>query len=80
MDDIEVPDIATPLGFLRDREDYFRVSVVRSPVGHGWDVVLRLDGTYDAQEAAVLAAERVKEMLLGVDGLDHDRWFSWEPS
>ncbi len=80
MDDIVAPDIRTPLGFLRDREDYFRVSVVRSSVGHGWDVVLRLDGTYDAQEAAVLAAERVKEAVLGIEGLDHGRWFSWEAS
>ncbi len=80
MDDIGIPDIRSADGFLQDREDYFRVSVVRSSVGHGWDVVLRLDGTYDTQEAAAIAAERVKEMLLAVEGLDHERWFSWEPS
>ena len=80
MDDLEIPDIRTALGFLTDREDNFRVFVVRSPLGHGWDVVLRVDGSYDTQEAADEAAEGIKRMLLDVRDLDHGRWFSWEPA
>ena len=77
MDDIA--DIRTALGFMTDREDSFRVFVVRSPVGPGWDVVLRVDGSYDSQEAATHAARGIKDMLLNVQDLNHERWFSWEP-
>ncbi len=80
MDELEGADIRTALGFMRDREDSFRVFVVRSPLGHGWDVVLRIDGSYDAQEAAVEAAQRMRALLLDVRDLDHDRWFSWDAS
>ena len=78
LDELEIPDIRTALGFLADREDSFRVSVVRSALGHGWDVVLRVDGSFDTQEAAADASRRIKQMLLAVRGLDHERWFSWE--
>jgi hypothetical protein len=78
LDQHDIPDIRTALGFLADREDSFRVFVVRSALGHGWDVVLRVDGSYDTQEAAADAAKRIKQMLLDVRGLDHARWFSWE--
>ena len=80
MDDPRVPDIRTSLGFLTDREDNFRVFVARSPLGHGWDVVLRVDGSYDTQEAAAQAAQRIKKMLLDVQDLNHERWFSWDAS
>ena len=80
MDGGSVPDIRTSLGFLTDREDSFRVFVTRSPLGHGWDVVLRVDGTYDTQEAAAHAAQRIKQMLLDVQDLNHERWFSWDAS
>ncbi len=74
-----IPDIRTALGFMADREDSFRVFVVRSPVRPGWDVVLRVDGSYDTQEAAAHAARGIKDMLLNVQHLNHERWFSWEP-
>ena len=80
MDDPRVPDIRTSLGFLTDREDNFRVFVVRSPLGHGWDVVLRVDGSYDTQEAAAQGAQRIRQMLLDVQDLNHERWFSWDAS
>lgn len=80
MDEPRVPDIRTSLGFLTDREDSFRVFVVRSPLGHGWDVVLRVDGSYDTQEAAAQGAQRIKQMLLDVQDLNQDRWFSWDAS
>lgn len=78
MDSLEIPDIRTALGFLTDREDSFRVFVVRSPLGHGWDVVLRVDGSYDTEAAAAQAAAGIKDMLLNVRDLNHERWFSWD--
>jgi hypothetical protein len=74
----EIPDVRSALGFLIDREDYFRVFVVRDPSDGGWDVVLRVDGSYETQEIAAHAAERIRDQLLEVRDLDHSRWFSWE--
>jgi hypothetical protein len=42
-----LPSLRTPEGFLADRAEYFGVAVVPRLTGSdGWDVVLRLDGSY----------------------------------
>ncbi len=40
------PDDRTAAAFLSERRDFLYVYVVRSAGGSGWDVVMRLDGTY----------------------------------
>jgi hypothetical protein len=49
------PDLLTAAGFLTERQDLLYVYVVKR--GSGWDVVLRVDGTYhdraNAEDAAV---------------------------
>ncbi|HYM83280.1 MAG TPA: hypothetical protein VEY67_03930 [Candidatus Dormibacteraeota bacterium] len=73
----DAPDIRTASGFMADRQDYFAVSVVRSALGDGWDVVLRVDGSYDTREAATVAAKAIGKMLVEIRDLDHERWYSW---
>lgn len=52
--------------YLRERLDWLEVSVVWSDVRKGWDVVLRLDGTYsirgDADGAAELTRREIKNL------------------
>jgi hypothetical protein len=73
----DVPDIRTAKGFLSDRGDYFHVFVVPSPIGKGWDVALRIDGSYDSKVQAAQAAEALKARLLAIEDLTHERWYSW---
>lgn len=39
-------DTETPAGFLASRRDWLQVFAVDRPNGNGWDVMLRIDGTY----------------------------------
>lgn len=54
-------------GFLRERADFLHVYAVKSPGGSGWDVVLRIDGTYANRPDAEAAAEGIRERILRLD-------------
>ena len=50
-------DLDTAAGFLSERRDFLHITAAPSLAGDGWDVLLRVDGTYaergDAEAAAV---------------------------
>jgi hypothetical protein len=67
----------TAAELLNEREDFLHVFATPSVSGEGWDVVLRLDGTYTSQldaEEAVIAARECIEGLKDVDGADRSWW------
>ena len=43
----------TAAEFLTDRQDFLQFRVVPDHIGEGYDVVLRLDGTYSHRKDAV---------------------------
>lgn len=75
-----LPDLNTCEGFLNERRDFLHVFVVPSP-GDGFDVVVRMDGSYtelqDAQEAAV----GIQQWLGGLKDLrtDKRKWWNGSP-
>lgn len=52
-------------GFLEERADYLRVDVRPAVEDDGWDVCLRLDGTYAIEELATANANSIREQLQG---------------
>ena len=73
-------DVTTAAGCLTERQDYLYVYVADSP-GNGWDVVVRVDGTYpdraDAEGAAVHIRERL-DSLTDV-GRSKRHWWNGPP-
>ena len=73
----ERPDLTTAAGFLSERRDFLYVSVVPSASGDGFDVVVRVDGTYselaEAEDAA-LGIRRWIESLTDVDATGRVWW------
>ena len=62
-DTTELPDPwATPAGFLRERRDFLQVRVVPGEES-GFDVVLRIDGTYLWRGDAVSVAEYIEQAI-----------------
>lgn len=62
----------TSAGFLQERSDFLKVKVIHRPgwspdPDEGWDVVLRLDGTYaspyDAEEAAQSIRQALEQLI-----------------
>lgn len=70
-------DTRTALGFLTERRDFFHVTVTPGCNGWGYDVVLRIDGSYSTKEAAEAAAEGMKEWIEGITDIPKDRWHNW---
>jgi hypothetical protein len=56
-------DLTTAAGFLAERADFLHVYAAPSVSGDGFDVVLRLDGTYADQELAQEAAGGMRQMI-----------------
>lgn len=53
----------TAAEFIEERRDFLYVEVAPSARGEGWDVVLRLDGTYDSEAGASEAAIAIRYRL-----------------
>ena len=49
--------------FLRSRQSWFRVGVTPAEGGSGWEVVLRIDGTYATKRIALEAAEYLRDEI-----------------
>ncbi len=78
------PDLTTAAGFLAERRDYLHVHVTRSVSGEGWDVVLRLDGTYHTEADAVAAAGAIRDWMANLADMPTTgrRWWDgppWKP-
>ena len=73
----EALDIHTARGFLTERRDLFHVSVVPG-LFDGWDVVLRIDGTYADRPMAEAAAEGMREWMRILTDVPRDGWHAWE--
>jgi hypothetical protein len=56
-------DLKTAAGFLSERQDYLHVYAAPSVSGSGWDVVMRIDGTYSGRELAEAAAGGMREWI-----------------
>jgi hypothetical protein len=74
-------DITTAAGLLEERADFLHVAVVPSVSGEGFDVVLRLDGTYSDREGAEQAAGGIRSMIEGLTDVPADRrtWSNGPP-
>lgn len=64
--------------FLTERRDYFHVSVIPSYRGGGWDVVLRVDGTYYSEADAIGAAEGIRLWMEGLSDVPATGWVWWD--
>ncbi len=64
--------------FLAERRDYFYVSVVPGANGWGWDVVLRLDGTYTTREGAQGGAEATRHRLSHLFDVTNEGRIWWD--
>jgi hypothetical protein len=56
-DDMKHIDLKTAAGFLTERADFLHDYHVPSAMRDGWDVVLRVDGTYSHEADAIEAAD-----------------------
>ncbi len=72
-----IRDLRTAAGFLAERRDYLHVHIAPSVSGDGWDVVLRLDGTYPERADAVAAAAAIRERIDDLADVPRDgrRWW-----
>jgi hypothetical protein len=75
----EMADRETAAAFLDSRRDWMRVQVVPGWVGgQGWDVVLRIDGTYGERVDAERVAAAMKRKIESLSDITHDRWDAWD--
>lgn len=67
--------------YMTERADFLYVYAAPSVAGHGWDVVMRLDGTYadraDAEAAALMERSRIN--ALADVGKAHRHWWAGPP-
>ncbi len=56
-------------GFLSERQDFLYVYAAPSE-GDGWDVVMRIDGTYFDEASAKVAAEGMRQWINGLKDVD----------
>ena len=71
----------TAAGFLTERQDFLYVYVAESAGGSGWDVVLRVDGTYTDRATAEGAADGIREWMAGLTdvGMARRHWWQGPP-
>lgn len=71
----------TSAEFLAERRDFLYVYAVLSESDDGWDVVMRLDGTYASEESALEAARELRERIeqLADHPRDHHIWWNGPP-
>jgi hypothetical protein len=67
----------TAAEFLAGRRDFLQVTVVE--LEEGFDVVLRLDGTYAQRELAEEAAVGIARGVLHLSDIPDDGWDAWRP-
>jgi hypothetical protein len=68
----------TAAAFLADRRDFLHVYATRSVSGKGWDVALRVDGTYTDRADAEGAAVGIRDWLGELVDLPRDRRDWWD--
>ena len=71
-----VPDLKTAAGFLSERQDFLYVQVIASD-GDGWDVVVRVDGTYAERASAEAAAAGIRDLMDGLEDVEKSRRHWW---
>jgi hypothetical protein len=67
-----IPDPMTAAGFMTERADFLFVYHTPSPRGNGWDIVLRIDGTYFDEHQAIEAAEGMRRWIDALDDVPND--------
>ena len=70
--------LTTAAGFLSERRDFLYVYATRSVSGEGWDVVLRVDGTYTDKADAEGAAVGIRDWLAGLVDVRRDGRVWWD--
>jgi hypothetical protein len=60
---MKTDDIFTAAGFLTERRDFLYVYAAPSVSGDGFDVVMRVDGTYSDEAGAEEAAKGIRESI-----------------
>lgn len=68
--------------FLNERRDFLYVYPARSASGQGWDVVVRLDGTYSDEAMVKDAAKEIRRVIDSLTDVRHDDrpWWGGPPS
>lgn len=69
-------DLLTAAGFLTERQDFLYVYVVPS-AGSGWDVVVRIDGTYSDRANAKDAAEDIRDWMSHLTDVGKTERYWW---
>lgn len=66
--------------WLSERSDFLHIYAAPSTSGSGWDVVMRIDGTYFGNDAKEMAEEVAKALRDDVRWADvpRDRMIWWE--
>lgn len=72
-----LPDVGTAAGFLSERHDFLYVYATRSE-GDGWDVVMRIDGTYADRVDAEDAAEGMRAWIDSLEDIRKDGRHWWD--
>lgn len=77
----ESNDLHTAAGFLTERRDFLHIYATKSTSGEGYDVVMRIDGTYFDKEMAEACAEGMKEIFDSIRDIPKDKriWWSGPP-
>jgi len=71
-------DWKTAAGFLTERADFLYVYHVPSAMRDGWDVVLRVDGTYSDEADAIEAAEGMRQWIESLVDVPKDGRTWWK--
>jgi len=69
-------ELDTAAGFLSERQDYLYVYASRSQ-GDGWDVVMRIDGTYSDRADAEGAAQGIRQRIERLTDVRSDKRVWW---
>ncbi len=70
-------ELNTAAGFLSERQDFLHVYTAPSVSGSGYDVVLRIDGTYTSKRDADDAALGMREWMERLTDVDKDDRIWW---
>lgn len=71
-------DTSTAAGFLSERQDFLHVYAAPSVAGEGFDVVLRIDGTYTERADAEEAVEGIRDWIAGLEDVAGDKRVWWD--
>jgi len=68
----------TAAEYLSERRDFLHVGVAPSVSGEGWDVVIRVDGTYSDRAGAEAAVEDTRWRLEHLRDVSNDGRTWWD--